>query len=358
MTAVSARASPTAATIRELLELDLITVDDAVAQGIVVTDASVSHCSVKVRIDDVARLFVKRSDPVRSAGRDLTTEAAVYRLAQSSPQLADVVPRCAFVSADDSLIVLEAAAGTPLSETELAFGGDADANRDLSSRSVLCKYGNAVARAHGVHPGPLGQPPWLLDVFEPGWGSYPWLPDPCRELLVRLGRTPRVSQGFRRAASRWRAECLVHGDLRWSNVLVALDAAPPRVWLVDWELACLGDPAWDIASVLADLLAAAALGSLHGRAPDIWPAAQSFLGGYRASAPLTPDAWWSLMQRSVALSGVRLVQTLVEFGHHDEATLRAMTPILLPWATHLLDAPPAVVAELARDGARECSCPG
>lgn len=350
MSAVGGGESPTAAVVRELLALGVLTVDDAVEQGFALTETSVSHRSYRVRIGAADGLFVKQADPVRSQGRDLSTEAAVYRIARSSEALAGVVPACHAVAADDSLLVLDAVPGTPLSDTALAQGG-----LDPGTRSAMCAYGRAVARVHRVRPPPIGHPPWLLSALEPGWGGYGWLPGPCRELLVRLAATREMREGFRRAASAWQAGCLVHGDLRWANVLVALDEEPPRAWLVDWELACLGDAAWDVGSVLADLLAAAASRSLEaGDPPGVWEPALAFLGGYRTAAALPEEEWTRLVRRSVALAGVRLVQALVEYGHQGAAFLAPIEPVLLPWAATLLGAPHAIVSELAH--ARECSC--
>ena len=312
-------------------------------QGMVVTERSVSHRSFRVDVGGRPTLFVKQADAHRSHGRDLTTEAAVYRVARSSSALAEVVPHSRLISADDSLIVLDAVAGMSLAETPLAGG----AGVDPSIGSVLHAYGRAVARTHQVRPPPLGQPPWLLTALEPGWGTYEWLPDPSRELLLRLARMSAVRQRFRRAATTWRAQCLTHGDLRWANVLVAPNGGSPSVRLVDWELACLGDPAWDIGSVLADVLASAAfgVGAVGSAALDTREAARAFLGGYRVEA--TPPGWLDLLERAVRLAGVRLVQSLVEYGHVSREFLAAQEPLLLPWAIHMLAGAPEMVSELA-----------
>lgn len=350
MTAVGATPS-TAGVADALVELAVLTRAEAAAPDLVITDLSVSHRAFRVNTGR-AELFVKQADPWRSQGRDLSAEAAVYRLAAGTAQLADIVPPCRAVSGDDTTIVLEAVPGVPLSETALAVG-----DVDAKGMSVLCRYGRAVAGVHAVRPSPFGQPPWLLSALEPGWGGYPWLPVPVRHLLLRLAATLTFRAGFARAAADWRADTLVHGDLRWSNALAAVDVAPIRVWLVDWELACLGDAAWDLGSVLADLLGGAALHSFRtGAVPDVWPAAHAFLAGYRAAAGARD--WQPLIERSVVLAGVRLVQTLVEHAHQGAGWLAATEPVLLPWAAALLAAPDAIVAELARGANGPCRCHG
>src|SRR5207245_6991515 len=50
-------------------------------------------------------------------------------------------------------------------------------------------------------------------------------------------------------------ECLVHGDVKWDNCLVALgEDGGEDLRLVDWETAAVGDPAWDIGSALSHYL--------------------------------------------------------------------------------------------------------
>ena len=331
MTAAGGDGAPAAWLVRSLLDARLLTLEDAVARGIVVVEGSMSHRAFRVAVGGAPRLFVKVADPVRSAGRDLRAEAAVYRLARASPSLAAVVPRCHAIRDGDATIVLEAVPGIPLSDTPLAAGGAAGA-----SREVLSAYGRAVALVHANRPPPFGEPPWLPASLEPPWAEHAGLPEPSRRLLLGLAATPAAREGFRRAAASWRAEGLIHADLRWSNALVAAQRLPPRIWLVDWELACVGDPAWDLASVLADIAAAAAAAGRAGPArPDVVTAAGPFLRAYRAASGASAARWRALLARSLPMAGVRMVQTLIEYGAMSPPLQAAMEPILLPWALDL-----------------------
>jgi aminoglycoside phosphotransferase (APT) family kinase protein len=69
--------------------------------------------------------------------------------------------------------------------------------------------------------------------------------------------------------------CLVHGDYTPKNVLVGAGAS--ELWVIDWEVAHVGDPAFDPAWTIGHLL----LKSIHrpASAPDYALAARAFVGG-------------------------------------------------------------------------------
>jgi aminoglycoside phosphotransferase (APT) family kinase protein len=58
----------------------------------------------------------------------------------------------------------------------------------------------------------------------------------------------RISSIVERILSR--QDCLVHGDFSPKNVLIDL----PRFWVVDWEIAHVGDPTFDLAFLFAHLV--------------------------------------------------------------------------------------------------------
>lgn len=286
-----------------------------------VEETSISHRSYLVRLHGKPRWFVKSADPARSQGRDLGMESTVHRLAPLHPPLAEVVPRCRLVSFDGSLLVLEAVDGEPLRHT--IFGDD--------DHSSMRAYGLAVARTHQTKPPRFGQPPWMLSALQPRWGKYEWLPQSCGVFLRRLAASPFTRAAFDTARRQWRPGCLVHGDLRWANALLDRGRTPPKVWLVDWELACVGDPAWDLGSVIADVAASSAFAGLDASDQKrVLSLCHPFLSAYLGEIRPMPDAWNALLGRSVLLAGIRLVQTVIEHGHSSVADLLQAERLLLP----------------------------
>jgi thiamine kinase-like enzyme len=61
----------------------------------------------------------------------------------------------------------------------------------------------------------------------------------------------------------WSSRAVIHGDVKFDNVLVGAadgraggDGPAARVWLIDWELAGLGEPGWDLAGCVEGVVTA------------------------------------------------------------------------------------------------------
>lgn len=72
-------------------------------------------------------------------------------------------------------------------------------------------------------------------------------------LLPRLQEAAGADEGTARAfdylVRRWVSGTVIHGDVKWEHVRCA--SAPA---FIDWELGGAGDPAWDVASLLHELV--------------------------------------------------------------------------------------------------------
>lgn len=109
------------------------------------------------------------------------------------------------------------------------------------------------------HAGQLGRHIGLMHAMSrgPGWQDFDdraafdqLRVEPYYETIA--ARHPDVALAVGRAveAMRQRKSCLVHGDCSPKNVLLGRD----RLWLIDFEVAHLGDPVFDVAFLLNHLL--------------------------------------------------------------------------------------------------------
>lgn len=143
-------------------------------------------------------------------------------------------------------------------------------------------------------------------------------------LLAGLRQSPDVIGRLDSLRRQWRAESLMHGDVRWENMLISAHESAPSLRLVDWELAELGDAGWDVAGVLASYLACGIMrGYFDARRRcgflatgmawrTIWPALGEFWWTYIRCRRLAREPARELLMRATGYAGARLIQTAFE----------------------------------------------
>lgn len=128
--------------------------------------------------------------------------------------------------------------------------------------------------------------PALVADFADRTGFHQLRVDPFHRTV--LSRHPELAGPISAAIEEMlsRQTCLVHGDYTPKNVLVPGDPAPASasasasasaLWVLDWEVAHLGDEDFDPASMLAHLLIKTV--HLPANAVDLRACAQAFLAG-------------------------------------------------------------------------------
>jgi hypothetical protein len=103
--------------------------------------------------------------------------------------------------------------------------------------------------------------------------------------------------------------CLVNQDLKWDNIVLRQSLGGVRPVLLDWELAGLGDPAWDLGCLLAE----------HQVRSDtpvrLDQPAEALLEGYASGAALRTGARDAFSRRVVLAAGLRIGQLGLEVAH-------------------------------------------
>jgi Ser/Thr protein kinase RdoA (MazF antagonist) len=191
-------------------------------------------------------------------------------------------------------------------------------NASLPDLAEICEtWGSAVATLHRLPvdgpPLPLASHPRAMPLARHRRpvppAPRPWLLDADRRArsATRLGRTrgpadvvralddePRLRSAAAQVAARWTDRHWMHGGLTADNVVVQA-AQPVRVRFFSFADAGLGDPAWDLATVLDTITWLA-----RRRRTPAEPLADYFLRGYRRSGG--PGALWPAIQAVRALA--------------------------------------------------------
>lgn len=184
--------------------------------------------------------------------------------------------------------------------------------------------------------------PWVLrfDRLHPLAGDdQSWAQ---ARLVALIGRYPTMLAGLAELAERWPGRQLIHGDMKWQNCLVrSSNDVAYECQFIDWEMASLGDPLWDLAGLAqswlkqwADTLPEGAVAADDEEASHLLSslpcrALGALCQAYQAQRPDTD------MIRLTRLCGARLIQTVYEECTAEDALSDACL-ILLQLAHNLL----------------------
>jgi len=181
----------------------------------------------------------------------------------------------------------------------------------------------------------------------------PNMSEGARQLVGVLRQNPRLARGLAAVRAAWSPACLIHGDIKWDNFVLPIGSEDPAALkIIDWELADFGDPAWDLACVLAGYLLSWLLsipidpqsdpGAKIPQAPhqlrDLWPAIQAACQAWQAGAPpelqrlCAPQRLTLFTGARVVLLGFEMVANMPSSGPHTTLALRLAEALLSePW---------------------------
>ncbi len=340
----------------------------AIVDGeLTVVSAARRHRNLRVEGPAGSGYLLKQADPAAEAGRDtLIREAAFYAYCREEPAAAAVarlLPRLTHFDPGPPLLALELVRGSAPLWQRLA----APEGRPLVTAPAAA-VGAALATVHRTFRGPdpaadarLGwlprELPWVMTIHKPDPALLTSIGPAAYRLIGIVQAHDDFTRRLDSLRGQWRPDAVIHGDVRSDNVLVGSpvggrEPGSEDVTLVDWEMAQLGDAAWDVAGLLQDLVLfwvnsmplAEPLGvdELAARARHPWREVQgalrAFWHGYRQAAALAPADADELLSRAVALSAARLIQTAYEWAQ-PAAALPAEAVLLLQVSANLLEGP-------------------
>lgn len=312
-----------------LLQRGIILPSDVVNDSLHVVDRSSRNVMYLVRTGE-SGCVVKMPVP-GEPGTDVTfdNEVRFYEWMKSEPgrALRDVVPRSVLLSREPPLVVCEYV-GTGMSLLEQAFPAAGDVRFSGHARHL----GVLLARIHAVDVDTLldafwADPPWIFSVGRPRPAMLHSAFPTGFEVIHFVQSSQPLSMLLDRLRRTWRPECLVHGDFKWGNVLPTDDG----MVVVDWELARLGPPAWDLACVLQDYASvwfnhlvydgsvsfAEAISQNTIELADIQKECRTFWSAYLDARSIDGAQANDLLSETLRHLAARLVQAAVEHAGGD-----------------------------------------
>jgi len=314
-----------------LLERGLLDHRAVVDGDVMVVEGARRHHNYSVIRRQGTGLFIKQMQPDQAfSAQTLQKEAACYVMMESDPTLAEIhalMPRFRAYDPDRHILVLELiGGGENLSELHRRI--------DAFPEDIARRVGELLARYHEASMRELlpranaaifqGHPPWILSFHLTPRGSMQNLSPANGQFATILQRYPDFGQALDRARAGWRRDALMHGDMKFDNIVVrGAQTSEQTLHVVDWELADVGDAAWDVASILQAYLTwwIASLERAPADQPHdaarypletIQPAIRAFWDAYVSSRWLSADDADAELDRAVGYAGARMLQTVYE----------------------------------------------
>jgi hypothetical protein len=352
-----------------LLDRGLIDAGTVVDGALRVQSVPRRNRNLRVQIVGGAGYLIKQpGEPDHGGAETLRREAAFLQFCRHEPGAAEAarfLPRP--VSYEDTAKVLV----QELVPDSVTLWTCLEAADPEAWYAVAGAIGTALGTVHRVfrRPGladdarldwlPSGAP-WVLSCHEPR-------PSLLAVLSLANAKALRIVQAEDGLIGRldwarrlWRPATLIHGDVKADNVLVRPPGAvPAAAWLVDWELAQVGDPAWDLAGVLHETvlvwiasmptagpfevenMAAGARASLT----SFWDGSRALWQEYCEAAGCDDNEADALLARAVIFSAARLIQSMYE-DLYEREQVTAPAVLSLQLADNILADPRLAQAQL------------
>jgi hypothetical protein len=357
-----------------LIERGLIDHTWIVHGNLTIRSAARRNRNLKVEGPGGTGLLVKQPDDSVEGSRDtLRCEAAFHRFCREEPALASMtpfLPRLVAADIETPRVIFEVVPDA----ISLGLKMEAEAGQGLTVAAARA-LGHSLGTIHRVLSLTAWEQdarlawlprarPWVLRLHKP-WPALLASLSPATHRMLHVLQT---EEGFReqldRLSQRWRPGAVIHGDIRFDNVLVrprraVSEPAAVELWIVDWEMVGIGDPAWDLAGALQEFPAlwvssmplsdgmTAEQMTAQARVPlaALRSALRALWSGYRAGAGLDEDEASDLLARAVAFSAARLVQSAFELLDRADR-LAGPAVVLLQISANLLAQPERGQVEL------------
>lgn len=305
----------------------------------------------KVNLNQATGLFVKQLNSMDQMNRYLLQkEATCYYLIHNhdlyKEVLAHVPAYFGYDTASQVLVTAYIAASTNI--TELNQGQKTmPLSRARAVAQILASYHFDIRDQIAQIPSLQffnQQIPWAIQM---GYNQHMhWESSTSQgasqQIRQIIQQNPTYSRLLQALAKDWEATSLIHGDIKWVNFIVTEPDTPKeKIRLIDWEIADIGDPLWDVAgafqSFLVDWVFAADYATsyhlmLQGvKLSDLIidkPALQAFWKAYAEARKFGDDEAWNALLKTIRFTGGRLVQMAVESNQFQQ--------VLQPTANRLL----------------------
>lgn len=350
-----------------LAERGLLSFDSVVDGDFMVVDQSSRNRNLKIVRRKSTGFFIKQiAQPNIEYMQTMAREAACYKLANENHlfrPLRALIPKLCYYDPTNHILIIEL-----LKESETLW----EYHQRLGTfpLEIARLQGKRLGTYHGkvrVNGQAAGlenftrQLPWILSIHETDPMYLNQLSRGNNQLVEILQRYPDFQTALATIKAEWKNTALIHGDIKWENMMLCTkgDTGSPDLKIIDWEIADIGDEAWDAGAVIQAYLSfwvfslplnsgmsvADAAASSPYSGDEIKSALAAYWSSYAKTRAFTQPAARKMLNRCMACAAARMIQTAYE-SIQTSPQISQYALCKLQMSMNILKDPPAAVSEL------------
>lgn len=201
--------------------------------------------------------------------------------------------------------------------------------------------------------------PWVLQLDRHNADAFFVNSEASASIIQLIKDNLLLLNALSELAASWQYTHLIHGDIKWINFLAVEDENGLSQRLIDWELADIGDPMWDVAGLVQSYVTAWLLGfdNANPRSNELpehmklyelknmQPSARAFIYQYLESKGYPESDHIAFFTRLMQFTAARIIQTSVE-GITFNSKVEANNMRCIQLAFNIMKDPLAAIDEL------------
>lgn len=230
--------------VKFLCKKQVLQASDIVDFGVqIIQDTRDRFLISKISINNEAVYLTKSARDITSC-KALSREWSVYRYLTHHNILHIIVPRLIIDKFEESLMVIEWING----ENPLASSVPREEVLTLMACTLARLHLNTTKTKNIVDD---SFKTWIISNLskEDEWNKFLQL-----QTYIEDKEKKEIIKGMMCANNLWKSNTLIHGDLKWEHCIISESSEEPKIYFIDWELSTYGDPAWDVACILSDII--------------------------------------------------------------------------------------------------------
>src|SRR6476661_1939103 len=226
---------------------------------------------------------------------------------------------------------------------------------------ILASYHGTISSALLLQPAFAHfrkQKPWVFSVATTPPGFWSQEGQAAEQQMMQLIHKNRdYVQLLSQLEHEWQPQTLVHNDAKFNNFLISYDSETNDIQfiqLIDWELADIGDPLWDVATIFQNYLSLWVTTDVPEQTgpkgfkitlPQVQPAMQQFWRRYTAQMKWTPEQAAGLLVKATRFCALKLIHACFETTPYSP-TLQPLSVKLLQLSFNILRSPQEAAVKL------------